>query len=249
MKLTRRELYDWVWSIPVTKVAAVLKISGSALAKTCRNHRIPTPERGYWRRLQVGQITTRTPLPEPDDDGHLSIQVDEAVLSAMATAQATQVPVVNKQRPSIKSSGRAAGPLPRPRAAIDRPKPLAEDRVVDRSTAVCGERDAGSVDPSWASLARLSSLYGEHLAVERLLDGLQRMAVGLDPATAAVLLLWRQSAKQSLLLSDPTLRIVESCRRIAAGTERPAWWTSIQGHAILLGATERPASRAIDRAK
>jgi len=44
--LPRSELYDLVWSKPVTEVARELGISDVALAKRCRALNIPLPWRG-----------------------------------------------------------------------------------------------------------------------------------------------------------------------------------------------------------
>ena len=60
---TREELYELVWSAPVTKVAKDLGISGVALAKRCRRASIPVPPRGYWARVAAGQQIARPPLP------------------------------------------------------------------------------------------------------------------------------------------------------------------------------------------
>jgi hypothetical protein len=65
--LTRNELYDLVWSKPMTKVAAEYGITGTALKKTCARHKIPTPERGYWAKLSHGKRVTQYPLPKLDD--------------------------------------------------------------------------------------------------------------------------------------------------------------------------------------
>jgi hypothetical protein len=53
--LTRRELFDLVWSKPVTKVAVDLEISDVAVKKICDKHRIPVPGRGYWAKVAAGQ--------------------------------------------------------------------------------------------------------------------------------------------------------------------------------------------------
>lgn len=65
VKLTREELYEHVWSQPMTKVAAEFRISDVALKKTCKRMNVPTPPRGYWAKLAVGKRTKKTPLP-PD---------------------------------------------------------------------------------------------------------------------------------------------------------------------------------------
>lgn len=53
--ITRRELYDLVWSVPITKLAARYGMSGRGLAKACERADIPVPERGYWTKVQAGQ--------------------------------------------------------------------------------------------------------------------------------------------------------------------------------------------------
>lgn len=50
---TRQEIYDQVWTRPMTKVAAELGISDVALKKICVKLRIPVPGRGYPPALSV----------------------------------------------------------------------------------------------------------------------------------------------------------------------------------------------------
>lgn len=68
-QLTRTELYDLVWSEPMTKIAKRLGISDVGLAKACRRAGIPVPERGYWAKSQHGKKVQRKPLPptKPDE--------------------------------------------------------------------------------------------------------------------------------------------------------------------------------------
>ena len=53
-RLRRRELYALVWEKAVQRVAVDLGVSDVAVAKACRKHQIPVPERGYWRRKDWG---------------------------------------------------------------------------------------------------------------------------------------------------------------------------------------------------
>ncbi|RUW85305.1 hypothetical protein [Mesorhizobium sp. M1E.F.Ca.ET.063.01.1.1] len=55
----------------MTKVAAEYGVTGTALKKTCDRHKIPTPERGYWAKLQHGKPVRKMPLPRLADT-HLS---------------------------------------------------------------------------------------------------------------------------------------------------------------------------------
>ena len=67
IELTRKELFDLVWAGPMTKVASDLGISEFALRKTCDQHRIPVPGRGYWARLTAGRPTTKSLFREVSD--------------------------------------------------------------------------------------------------------------------------------------------------------------------------------------
>jgi hypothetical protein len=53
-ELTRRAMYDLVWSRPMTTVAEDLGISDIGLKKICDKHRVPTPPRGYWAKRDAG---------------------------------------------------------------------------------------------------------------------------------------------------------------------------------------------------
>ncbi len=53
--ISREELYELVWSAPMTKVGEKFKLSGSYMARVCATLRVPRPERGYWAKLAVGK--------------------------------------------------------------------------------------------------------------------------------------------------------------------------------------------------
>jgi len=61
--LTRAELYERVWSIPMTQLAREYGLSDVGLAKLCRRHRIPTPPKGYWPKRDRGEASLRRALP------------------------------------------------------------------------------------------------------------------------------------------------------------------------------------------
>jgi hypothetical protein len=70
-QLTRRAMYDLVWSKPMTKVAEEFGISDVALKKICDRHRVPTPSRGYWARKESGQPVKQVRFyatADPDDE-------------------------------------------------------------------------------------------------------------------------------------------------------------------------------------
>lgn len=65
--ISREELYQQVWSRPMTKVAAEYGVTSTALKKTCNRHKIPTPERGYWAKLEHDKPVRRVSLPKLND--------------------------------------------------------------------------------------------------------------------------------------------------------------------------------------
>lgn len=68
LKVTRHELYELVWSKPMTELASDFGLSDVGLAKRCRSLGVPVPGRGYWARVAAGQTPRRTPLPKPTDN-------------------------------------------------------------------------------------------------------------------------------------------------------------------------------------
>lgn len=56
VELTREELYEQVWTVPMQRLAERYGISDVALAKTCRKLVIPVPPRGYWRRKEERNV-------------------------------------------------------------------------------------------------------------------------------------------------------------------------------------------------
>ena len=63
MRVSREELFDFVWSSPMSRLAEGFGISDVALAKKCKKLGIPRPERGYWARIQHGWKGKKPKLP------------------------------------------------------------------------------------------------------------------------------------------------------------------------------------------
>jgi hypothetical protein len=69
--ITRRQLYDQVWSTPMMQLSKTYGLSDVGLAKLCKRHNIPRPPRGYWAKLEFGHRTKKIALPDPHDDYEL----------------------------------------------------------------------------------------------------------------------------------------------------------------------------------
>jgi hypothetical protein len=106
--LTKRELYDLVWSKPMRDLAAELGISDVGLAKVCDRHRVPKPERGHWNKIQAGQKTKKAVFVESDDAwlNRIEIrgalpQIPEAARKVIEDAKATRKALVRKIEPPL----------------------------------------------------------------------------------------------------------------------------------------------------
>ena len=67
-QISRKQLYEEVWTQPVTKLAKQYGLSDVGFAKICKRYNIPRPPRGYWARIQAGEKLKRTRLPSGKDE-------------------------------------------------------------------------------------------------------------------------------------------------------------------------------------
>jgi hypothetical protein len=63
-RLSRKELYELVWSEPMKILAPRFGISDVALRKTCARAEIPTPGLGHWAKKTAGKNTSQDALPD-----------------------------------------------------------------------------------------------------------------------------------------------------------------------------------------
>ena len=75
IKINRQELYDLVWSTPMTSLAKKYLISDSALRKICVKHDIPLPKAGHWEKLKAGKEVEIIELPA-NYNGSTEISLD-----------------------------------------------------------------------------------------------------------------------------------------------------------------------------
>lgn len=75
-KISRQELYDLVWSKPMTALAKEYNISDNGLRKICKKLDIPLPQLGHWQKLQFGKKVKTIPLPK-DFKGEETITLNE----------------------------------------------------------------------------------------------------------------------------------------------------------------------------
>jgi integrase len=73
-RISRQDLYELIWSAPMTSLAERFGISDVGLAKVCRRSDIPAPPRGYWAKATAGGALQRPDLPKRADLGFRAIR-------------------------------------------------------------------------------------------------------------------------------------------------------------------------------
>lgn len=144
--LSREELYELAWTVPMRTLARDLGLSDVGLAKLCRRHRIPTPSRGYWARKQAGQEPPRARMAKLDN-GLLDKIVIAARPKDVAVAEPPQKllvevsndvalhPVVERTLSSLRAARAGADGRVRPRAQTALPLIVAPERI-DRAVTI-----------------------------------------------------------------------------------------------------------------
>lgn len=61
--LTRKELYDLVWSEALTALSKRFNVTYSALRRMCKEMHVPVPPNGHWSKLRFGKPVTVIELP------------------------------------------------------------------------------------------------------------------------------------------------------------------------------------------
>lgn len=62
IELTRKELYDVVWSTPVSKLIQQYALSNDGIKKICKQFEIPMPEASYWMKLKFNKKINKPEL-------------------------------------------------------------------------------------------------------------------------------------------------------------------------------------------
>lgn len=76
IKVSRRELYDKIWTDSLAATAREYGMNGRVLKAVCTENNIPTPSTAYWSKLNYGKPVEKTPLPDPASDPAITITPD-----------------------------------------------------------------------------------------------------------------------------------------------------------------------------
>ena len=95
-EISRQELYELVWSKPLTKLSREFGVSDSFLGRICRELKVPLPGMGYWRKVECGTAERRPPLPEPDPGTENYFRVSSTERFKLKDEGAPMIPVPEK---------------------------------------------------------------------------------------------------------------------------------------------------------
>lgn len=77
-KLSRKQLYDLVWSKPMTQLAKEFSLSDNGLRKICVKYDIPLPKAGHWQKVLHGKNIQQEKLGNFDKWVNTKIPVSES---------------------------------------------------------------------------------------------------------------------------------------------------------------------------
>jgi hypothetical protein len=86
-RLTRKQLYDLVWSEPVSKIAPRYNISDVGFAKLCRREAVPLPPRGYCAKLKFGKK-----VPKPRLKPRENLEAETVVIADRPLVERPELP-------------------------------------------------------------------------------------------------------------------------------------------------------------
>lgn len=229
VKLSREQLYKWVWSCPVIRIAEEVGISDSALAKKCKRYNIPAPGRGYWLQVKQGKNVRCVPLPDPDM-GATEVPVN---VSEERAAELDQLPapcVDSLTTPMANDNACDGLAMPRVSEGSKAPKVAAVRGFASgMPRPQVGRAEEGRqtiADP--ADIIALATLHDKSESARRFMEALREASRDCDASTKAVLILWTDAARGAISQSDPIAQIIQECRHVASGKDNPGWWNSIQ---------------------
>lgn len=79
VKFTRQELYDLVWSQPMSVINKTYKNTDGGVRQICRKLDVPLPNAGYWALAQYGKTVTRRPLGDFAGDQTVVIKLRDGI--------------------------------------------------------------------------------------------------------------------------------------------------------------------------
>lgn len=154
LNLTRRELYDLVWSKPMIHLAKEFGVSDVALHKICRKHNIPNPPLGWWAKKAAGKAVEQIPLPKSESEK------PDAIIIRTVPAADWKTQAIKAAEAKARSAPRSSAAMPKRSSVIVRNTLAALRRGKTNEQGLICVRDAGLVPCSVAkqSTGRVAEL-------------------------------------------------------------------------------------------
>lgn len=76
-EFTRKELYDLVWTKPLTTLSKEFNLSDNGLRKICIKYEIPLPIGGHWQKIQYGKKISQTPYKYEEKWKDVKIKISD----------------------------------------------------------------------------------------------------------------------------------------------------------------------------
>jgi hypothetical protein len=73
--VTREQLYERVWSVPIWTLCQQYGLSDNGLRKICKRLNVPVPPRGYWAKVEAGHKVRKMALPKDAEQSVAQIHV------------------------------------------------------------------------------------------------------------------------------------------------------------------------------
>lgn len=94
--LSREELFDLVWSAPMTRLAQRFGLSDQGLRKVCLDKQVPLPKAGHWTKVAIGRTPSRPtlrPFSEVQQKARAAEQAKRRQTAKVAQVSTWQPPI------------------------------------------------------------------------------------------------------------------------------------------------------------
>ena len=113
--LTRNELYDLVWSVPLLTLSRKYAISDVGLRKICVRMEIPLPKAGHWQKLKFNKKTNQPKLSanyNGDKEVSLSLRTEEmkSIAATPSPSKTLQQQIEQEMKPALSVPEKLCNP-------------------------------------------------------------------------------------------------------------------------------------------
>jgi len=217
--MTRQELFELVWSEPVSRAAERFRVSGTWLRRVCLEEGVPIPPRGHWARVRAGQEVRRPRLPYPE-------RADAVVQIRLGAQRPSPAPA--RPEPAALTARRAFEARPGNRITVRAGTPqhawareLARDLRKGNALSQTGMREASTAADAVKVVVAETSIARAAALINALARALEKRGVELSPPN---LTKWHHGARRHGLMIEGvplTLRLSEKSTQVAKAKPEP----------------------------